>query len=623
MERRESNKLLKRVLVSLLTLTLVLTASVLPIGGRQQNTAYADTNTNTNTNPVTLTARLEKSSNKTTDKIELTIGVETIEGLQLSGVQFNVEYPKEFTLIEKEEKDFFENGVSFFGPFKGEPGVTETANPMFCGFGSHGTNDEQREYVIKQKGDLVTFVFEANQPLEKEKQYTFFIQDSDETSHPEAFLLTTNAETNKPETFYYDITNAAEQIYKPTYSGGTIDGNVSGGTTIKADTNSDESGETTIVKKQVIEKALTNAGNSDKATDIVIDAKNTSSTLETKLEISKDSLGAIAAAEKVNSLLIQTNEGQLSFSKEAAEGIHKKKDGETLVITVNKKDTVTAGNEQKIAVDFSVEAKLVSATEEKPITEFGGGKVEVKLDLPEALQTDGEKDDEKVKCWYYTERNYVEVEGQRTDNNTKFAFLTSHFSTFMLATQRTWDAYNNGTRTPGVTVSGTATSWNNKDNTTYLLYSADIDDATIKTDIKSGQPARALDYTATKGEISLNENAKQYDQIYAFAGIPAGTYKLAIYKPEGYVIHIESITVSGANIEKNVQLGLVGDVNADGTVSIKDVTRLRQYIKTPGKYALSEVGKRAANVNGDNVINIKDVTRLRQHIKTPGKYPLN
>lgn len=620
MERRERRcKALKQVFVSTLTLALTLAISIMPFVSKStQYKAYAGTATENGN--VTLTANLEKLNAQTTDKVKLVIEVANSKALKLSGVQFRVSYPSEFDLIEKTVGDFFDNGVSFFGPFKGEPNVTETARPMFCGFGSHGTDNDPREYVIKQKGDLVTLVFEANQPLNKDTQYTFFIQDEDATSHPEAFLLTTNAETNKPETLYYDITNAVNQVYEPTHSGGTI---AEAGTTITAEVDTtDSTTNKTTIKKQVIAKALENA--SAATADIVIDAKSTGGTAtQTKLEISKDSLGAIAAAEKVNSLLIQTNEGQLSFSKEAAEGIHKKKDGETLVITVNKKDTVTVGDEQKTAVDFSVEAKLVSATEEKPITEFGGGKVEVKLDLPKALQMDGETDAEKVKCWYYTERNYVEVEGQRTDNNTKFAFLTNHFSPFMVATQSTWDAYNKGTRTPGVTVSGKVTSWNNEDNITYLLYSADIDDATIKTDIKSGQPARALDYTATKGEISLNENAKQYDQIYAFAGIPDGTYKLAIYKSGGYVTHIESITVSGANIEKNVQLGLLGDVNTDGTVSIKDVTRLRQYIKTPGKYALSEVGKRVANVNGDNVINIKDVTRLRQHIKTPKKYPLD
>ena len=54
-----------------------------------------------------------------------------------------------------------------------------------------------------------------------------------------------------------------------------------------------------------------------------------------------------------------------------------------------------------------------------------------------------------------------------------------------------------------------------------------------------------------------------------------------------------------------------GDINGDGKVNNKDVTRLMRYIK----YKDVEVVEAALDVNGDGKINNKDVTRLMRHVK--------
>jgi uncharacterized repeat protein (TIGR02543 family) len=54
-----------------------------------------------------------------------------------------------------------------------------------------------------------------------------------------------------------------------------------------------------------------------------------------------------------------------------------------------------------------------------------------------------------------------------------------------------------------------------------------------------------------------------------------------------------------------------GDINADGTIDLKDVTLLFQYVN---KQISSLNNRAAADVNGDGVVNLKDVTRLFQFV---------
>ena len=54
-----------------------------------------------------------------------------------------------------------------------------------------------------------------------------------------------------------------------------------------------------------------------------------------------------------------------------------------------------------------------------------------------------------------------------------------------------------------------------------------------------------------------------------------------------------------------------GDINGDGIVNMKDVTRLVNYLNDNEGY---EVIKKALDVNGDGVVSIKDVTRLVEYL---------
>jgi uncharacterized protein (DUF2141 family) len=54
-----------------------------------------------------------------------------------------------------------------------------------------------------------------------------------------------------------------------------------------------------------------------------------------------------------------------------------------------------------------------------------------------------------------------------------------------------------------------------------------------------------------------------------------------------------------------------GDINGDGVVNNKDVTRLQRYLKG----ADVEVVEAALDVNGDGKVNNKDLTRLQRYLK--------
>lgn len=596
MERRESNKLLKRVLVSLLTLTLVLTASVLPIGGRQQNTAYAKTEGTVGT--VTLDMELKALDVTTSDKVALTIKVRNVTDCGVSGIQFNVSYPDQFDLIDKTVGSFFDNGVSFFGSFKGEPNVTETARPMFCGFGSHGTTDENPdvkiEFTNKKQGDLVTLIFEANQQLTQGQSYNFSIANDEKLR---AFLLKTNDE-NAPETEYLALapTNLAAS-YTPTHVGGTI--TTTDGTKITPDI--DENGKATV-KQQVIAAVAETA-------DPVIEIKitNPSETPQAQLEISKDAMGAVA--EKQKNLTIQTDAGRLKFDKDAAASIKSNTGKGKLVINVEKdKDIQGVENVQNAAVSFEVTANLVDDNvPPTPITSFGNGNVEIALDLPSAL-ANGEQ---KLICWNYTDTNYTPVEG--TVKNNQFVFKTKHFSKYIVAEETTLYAFKAANNlSEGVTVSGTVTSWNDVNDTVIRIYSATMQTNDIKKDIKSESPNLGK---AISLDSAITTNEKRFDQKYSVTGVANGEYVIAVYKPKHAVYITSNLSITG-NTVQNIELYLLGDVNKSGSVNATDAMLTLRNGKSFNGYL-----KDIADVNGNGSVNATDAMLILRY-KPTKKFPI-
>ena len=170
------------------------------------------------------------------------------------------------------------------------------------------------------------------------------------------------------------------------------------------------------------------------------------------------------------------------------------------------------------------------------------------------------------------------------------------------------------TKVAGVSVSGTAVSWNDKDNAEYYLYPTTMPDADIRAQWKKGGAVTGYTYTGTGGTISdvTVDGKAMKSQSFSFSTVPAGDYKLVIFKAEKYVPKIVPITVDSTDHDcGQLKLWLYGDVNYDGKVKAGDATQILKY--TSYKRTFSEEEMLAADVNNDGKIKAGDATQILKY----------
>ena len=166
------------------------------------------------------------------------------------------------------------------------------------------------------------------------------------------------------------------------------------------------------------------------------------------------------------------------------------------------------------------------------------------------------------------------------------------------------------TSVSGLTVSGTAVSWNDTNDALYYLYPSTMEDAAIKAEWKSG----SYTGTACTSKGTPTASGKQFEQTFTFDTVAAGDYKLVIFKPGKYVPKIVPITVESTALDLGqLKLWLYGDVNYDGAVKTIDITMARQYFK--GNLTLTDEQIAVMDMNGDGAIKVIDITILRQYFK--------
>lgn len=175
----------------------------------------------------------------------------------------------------------------------------------------------------------------------------------------------------------------------------------------------------------------------------------------------------------------------------------------------------------------------------------------------------------------------------------------------------------------GVPVSGTALSWNGTDNATYMLYPGNTTDA----DIMAEWSTEKFTGTPCNSKGTPTSSGKQYAQTFRFDTVAAGSYKLAIFKPDKYVPKIIHISVDGEAVELGEQkLWLYGDVNYDKNVNTTDATQALRYFTQKSPNAFTQGTEQdqadrfiAANVNRDKAVNVTDAAQILRYFtqKTP------
>ena len=168
----------------------------------------------------------------------------------------------------------------------------------------------------------------------------------------------------------------------------------------------------------------------------------------------------------------------------------------------------------------------------------------------------------------------------------------------------------------GLTVSGTAVSWNATNDALYYLYPSTMEDAAIRAQWKTGGTVIGYTCTGTGGTITATtvDGKSMKTQTFTFDTVAAGSYKLVIFKPGKYVPKIVPITVESTALDLGqLKLWLYGDVNYDGAVKTIDITMARQYFK--GNLTLTDEQIAVMDMNGDGAIKVIDITILRQYFK--------
>ena len=100
---------------------------------------------------------------------------------------------------------------------------------------------------------------------------------------------------------------------------------------------------------------------------------------------------------------------------------------------------------------------------------------------------------------------------------------------------------------------------------------------------------------------------------YSIAGVLPGTYTMKVMK-QNHVTREYTVTVGSSNVVQDVEIWLLGDVNGDGTINVKDKKLIFNHLNDPSG-ALTGYALDVGDVNRDGTINVKDKKLIFNHLK--------
>ena len=184
------------------------------------------------------------------------------------------------------------------------------------------------------------------------------------------------------------------------------------------------------VAESIVEAAKTN-----KSEEVVIAAvaetKSTEAVTKAEVALPVKAIEELAKVETVKNVVIQTNVAEITLDKTTAEEIAKQApEGATIIVEAVREDEKS----DEVAQDvYELKIIAVQSGTKTEIGDFKGGKVTVKVDIPEGLTG------KKVACLYranngkYTRRAVT----KQDDAKGFFSFTTNHFSDYVVTEEAT------------------------------------------------------------------------------------------------------------------------------------------------------------------------------------------
>lgn len=151
---------------------------------------------------------------------------------------------------------------------------------------------------------------------------------------------------------------------------------------------------------------------------------------------------------------------------------------------------------------------------------------------------------------------------------------------------------------------------------TVMVEAAAVTGVTVSGTVKSyGGASEVVTVTLTKqGETTpaFTDTLTGNSAAYKFENVSAGTYTLKVEK-KGHAPWTESITVGSEAVTQDVKICLLGDINADGRLTLADYGKVLQHVKKVS--LLTDYEFACADINKDGKLTLVDYGKILQHVK--------